>query len=55
MAIQKSHLEQIVGKRNVLDDEETLNNYATKFKGSLACLDTAIWIVMRSCWKEAIL
>jgi len=28
MAIQKSHLEKIVGKKNVLEDEETLNNYA---------------------------
>ena len=36
------------------DIEEILNNYATKFKESLDCLDTAIWIVMRSCWKEAI-
>ena len=36
------------------DIEETLNNYATEFKESLACLDTAIWIVMRSCWKEMI-
>ena len=36
------------------DIEGILNNYATKFKESLACLDTAIWIVMRSCWKEAI-
>jgi N-glycosylase/DNA lyase len=34
--------------------EGILNNYATKFKESLACLDTAIWIVMRSCWKEMI-
>jgi thermostable 8-oxoguanine DNA glycosylase len=34
--------------------EGILNNYATKFKESLAFLDTAIWIVMRSCWKEAI-
>jgi N-glycosylase/DNA lyase len=36
------------------DIEGILNNYATKFKESLACLDTAIWIVMRSCWKETI-
>ena len=36
------------------DIEAILNNYATKFKESLACLDTAIWIVMRSCWKETI-
>jgi len=36
------------------DIEGILNNYATKFKESLACLDTAIWIVMRSCWKEMI-
>jgi len=36
------------------DIEGVLNNYATKFKESLACLDTAIWIVMRSCWKETI-
>jgi len=36
------------------DIEGILNNYATKFKESLACLDTAIWIVMRSCWKEII-
>ena len=34
--------------------EAILNNYATKFKENLACLDTAIWIVMRSCWKEMI-
>jgi N-glycosylase/DNA lyase len=32
--------------------EEILNNYATKFKENLACLDTAIWIVMRACWRE---
>jgi len=37
------------------DIERILINYATKFKESLACLDTAIWIVMRSCWKEVIL
>ena len=37
------------------DIEGILINYATKFKESLACLDTAIWIVMRSCWKEVIL
>ena len=36
------------------DIEGILNNYAIKFKESLAYLDTAIWIVMRSCWKEAI-
>lgn len=36
------------------DIEGILNIYATKFKESLACLDTAIWIVMRSCWKETI-
>ncbi len=28
MAIHKSHLEKIVGKKNVLDDEETLHMYA---------------------------
>jgi len=32
--------------------EEILNNYANKFKENLACLDTAIWIVMRACWRE---
>lgn len=36
------------------DIEGILNNYAIRFKESLACLDTAIWIVMRSCWKETI-
>lgn len=36
------------------DIEGILNNYATKFKENLACLDTAIWIVMRSCWREMI-
>jgi len=36
------------------DIEGILNNYAIKFEESLAYLDTAIWIVMRSCWKEAI-
>ncbi|MGB2783605.1 MAG: hypothetical protein WBC45_06650 [Atribacterota bacterium] len=36
------------------DIEGILINYATKFKENLACLDTAIWIVMRSCWKEVI-
>lgn len=35
--------------------EQTLHSYSERFKTSLAYIDTAIWVVMRTCWKEGIL
>jgi len=35
--------------------EQALYSYSGKFKTSMAYIDTAIWVVMRTCWKEGIL
>lgn len=35
--------------------ERMLYSYSEKFKTSLAYIDTAIWVVMRTCWKENII
>jgi N-glycosylase/DNA lyase len=35
--------------------EQILYSYSEKFTTSLAYIDTAIWVVMRTCWKEGIL
>jgi len=35
--------------------EQTLHSYSERFKTNLAYIDTAIWVVMRTCWKEGVL
>jgi len=35
--------------------EKSLCSYSEKFQASLAYIDTAIWVVMRTCWKEGLL
>jgi len=32
--------------------EQVLRSYSKKFRTHLAYIDTAIWVVMRTCWKE---
>ena len=35
--------------------EQLLCSYSKRFQTSLAYIDTAIWVVMRTCWKENII